>query len=91
MKMWGIISLNFESVPKQGPILGDRLFSFNSVNSLYILTCSVESDNKISPMSRLGMSVTTQCGSGRQYVTGTGRNISKYRLVLLNVYRFWEN
>ena len=41
-------------------------------------------------MSRLGMSVTTQGGSGRQYVTGPGRNISKYRFVLLNVYRFRE-
>ena len=40
--------------------------------------------------SRLGMSVTTQCGSGRQYVTGSRRNISKYRFVLLNVYRFRE-
>ena len=40
--------------------------------------------------SRLGMSVTTQGGSGRQYVTGPGRNISKYRFVLLNVYRFRE-
>ena len=36
------------------------------------------------------MSVTTQGGSRRQYVTGPGRNISKYRFVLLNVYRFWE-
>ena len=42
------------------------------------------------PTSRLGMSVTTQGGSRRQYVTGPGRNISKYRFVLLNVYRFWE-
>ena len=41
-------------------------------------------------LSRLGMSVTTQGGSGRQYTTGPGRNISKYRLVLLNVYRFRE-
>ena len=40
--------------------------------------------------SRLGMSVTTQGGSGRQYVTGSRRNISKYRFVLLNVYRFRE-
>ena len=40
--------------------------------------------------ARLGMSVTTQGGSGRQYVTGSGRNISKYRFVLLNVHRFWE-
>ena len=39
---------------------------------------------------RLGMSVTTQGGSGRQRVTGSGRNISKYRFVLLNVYRFRE-
>ena len=38
---------------------------------------------------RLGMSVTTQGGSGRQYVTGPGRNISKYKFVLLNVYPFW--
>ena len=41
-------------------------------------------------ISRLGMSVTTQGGSGRQYVTGPGRIISKYRFVLLNVYRFQE-
>ena len=41
-------------------------------------------------ISRLGMSVTTQGGSGRQYVTGPGRNISKYRFVLSNVYRFRE-
>ena len=41
-------------------------------------------------ISRLGMSVTVQGGSGRQYVTGPGRNISKYRFVLLNVYRFRE-
>ena len=40
--------------------------------------------------TRLGMSVTTQGGSGRQCVTGTGRNLSNYRFVLLNVYRFWE-
>ena len=40
--------------------------------------------------TRLGMSVTTQGGSGRQYVTGSRRNISKYRFVLLNVYRFRE-
>ena len=39
---------------------------------------------------RLGMSVTTQGGSGRQCVTGPGRNIPKYRFVLLNVYRFGE-
>ena len=32
---------------------------------------------------RLGMSVTTQGGSGRQCVTGPGRNTSKYRFVLL--------
>ena len=41
-------------------------------------------------LSRLGMSVTRQGGSGRQYVTGPGRNISKYRFVLSNVYRFRE-
>ena len=40
--------------------------------------------------SRLGMSVTTQGGSGRQYVTGPGRNNSKCRFVVLNVYRFRE-
>ena len=40
--------------------------------------------------SRLGMSVTTQGGSGRQFVTGPGQNIFKYRFVLLNVYRFRE-
>ena len=42
------------------------------------------------PIARLGMSVTTQGGSGRQCVTGTGRNLSNYRFVLLNVYRFGE-
>ena len=41
-------------------------------------------------LSRLGMSVTTQGGSRRQYVTGSRRNISKYRFMLLNVYRFRE-
>ena len=41
-------------------------------------------------ISSLGMSVTTQGGSGRQYITGPGQNLSKYRFVLLNVYRFWE-
>ena len=42
-------------------------------------------------VSRLGMSVTTQDGSGRQFVTGpAGQNIFKYRFVLLNVNRFWE-
>ena len=40
--------------------------------------------------SRLGMFVTTQGGSRRQYVTGSWRNISKYRFVLLNVYRYRE-
>ena len=44
----------------------------------------------VKSISRLRMSVTTQGGSGRQYVTGPGRNISKYRFVLLNVYRFRE-
>ena len=39
---------------------------------------------------RLGMSVTMQGGSGRQYVTDPRRNISKYRFVLLNGHRFWE-
>ena len=29
-------------------------------------------------ISRLGMSVTTQGGSGRQFVTGPGQNIFKY-------------
>ena len=45
---------------------------------------------KFVSLSRLGMSVTTQGGSGRQCVTGAGRNISKYRFVLLNMYRFRE-
>ena len=36
----------------------------------------------------LGMSVTTQGGSGQQCVTGPRRNISKYSFVLLNGYRF---
>ena len=44
----------------------------------------------LNPLSRLGMSVTTQGGSGRQFVTGPGRNIFKYRFVLLNVCPFWE-
>ena len=42
------------------------------------------------PYTRLGMSVTMQGGSGRQYATGSRRNVSKYRFVLLNVYRFRE-
>ena len=46
--------------------------------------------NIVGPHTRLGMSVTTQGGSGRQYVTGPGRNISKYRFVVLSVYRFME-
>ena len=41
-------------------------------------------------IARLGMSVTTQGGSGRQDVTGSRRNISKFRFVLLNVYCFRE-
>ena len=41
-------------------------------------------------VSRLVMSVTTQDGSGRQFVTGPGQNIFKYRFVLLNVNRFRE-
>ena len=41
-------------------------------------------------LSRLGMSVTTQGGSGRQDVTGSRRNISKFRFVLLNVFCFRE-
>ena len=36
------------------------------------------------------MFVTTQGGSGRQYDTGPGRNISKYGFVLMIVYRFAE-
>ena len=50
--------------------------------------CSFLRINTLGQSTRLGMSVTTQGGSGRQYVTGPGRNISKYRFVLLNVYRF---
>ena len=46
--------------------------------------------NSMTTEARLGMSVTTQGGSGRQCVTGPGRNIPKYRFLLLNVYRFWE-
>ena len=44
----------------------------------------------LNALSRLGMSVTTQGGSGRQFVTGPGQNIFKYRFKLLNVYRFRE-
>ena len=44
-----------------------------------------------STYTRLGMSVTTQGRPGRQYVTGPGRNISKYRFVLLNGHRFGES
>ena len=40
--------------------------------------------------SSLGMSGTAQDGSGRQYVTGPGRNISKYMFRFSNVYRFRE-
>ena len=69
---------------------------------LYIIdTCTNDSNHCLTPQimvshqdlhlfPRLGISVTTQGGSGRQYVTGLGRNPSKYRFVLLNVYRFWE-
>ena len=39
-------------------------------------------------LSRLGMSVTTQGGSGRQDVTGSRRKMSKFRFVLLNVFVF---
>ena len=45
---------------------------------------------KLTALTRLAMSVTTQGGSGRQFVTGPGRNIFKYRSVLLNVYNFRE-
>ena len=50
----------------------------------------LEGHHSIQADARLGMSVTTQGGSGRQCVTGRGRNIPKYRFVSLNVYRFWE-
>ena len=48
----------------------------------------LDGDVPRSPSSCLGKSVTTQGGSGRQYVTGTGRTISKYKLELLNLYLF---
>ena len=51
----------------------------------------LEQAKDFSFITRLGISVTTQGGSGRQYVTGPGRTISKYRLVLLNAYRFRES
>ena len=53
-------------------------------------THKIKLQTEEAPLSRLGMSVTTQGGSGRQYVTGSRRNLSKYRFVLLNVYRFRE-
>ena len=49
---------------------------------------ALEMTNRRVILPRLGMSVTTQGGSGRQCVTGTGRNLSNYRFVLLNVYHF---
>ena len=52
--------------------------------------CTFDGDGGSKLQTRLGMSVTTQGGSGRQCVTGPGRNIPKYRFVLLNVYRFGE-
>ena len=51
---------------------------------------AISKGNQLFPGARLGMSVTTQGGSGRQYVTGSRQNISKYRFVLLNVYPFRE-
>ena len=61
------------------------------VHSLEILVDKLATrTNSAFSSSRLGMSVTTQGGSGRQCVTGPGRNIPKYRFVSLNVYRFWE-
>ena len=62
--------------------------SLNADVSTYITKISVLIYSVLK--TRLGMSVTTQGGSGRQYVTGSRRNISKYRFVLLNVYRFRE-
>ena len=50
----------------------------------------IQETSRFRPNPRLGMSVTTQGGSGRQCVTGPRRIISKYRFVLLNVYRFRE-
>ena len=59
-----------------------KLYIMSSLNPTY--------KNFGLPKSRLGMSVTTQGSSGRQCVTGPGRNIPKYRFVSLNVYRFGE-
>ena len=67
-----------------------QIFIFSFFLS-YIIHIDVFSVKDFSAyLARLGMSVTTQGGSGRQYVTGPGRNISKYRFVVLNVYRFRE-
>ena len=57
------------------------------VGGVYI-EITLDAKQHCNSVSRLGMSVTTQGGSGRQCVTGPGRNTSKYRFVLLNVYRF---
>ena len=65
------------------------MISFGNIHfeTEYSLT---DSENNSHALSRLGMSVTTQGGFGRQFVTGPGRNIFKYGLVLLNVYHFQE-
>ena len=60
------------------------------IGSTLLFSYQLSQTIKRTRISRLGMSVTTQGGSGRQCVTGPRRNISKYRYVLLNVYRFWE-
>ena len=70
-----------------GTLSQNQQFAFKiRTDILLVLTMS----SNCLQMSRLGMSVTTQGGSGRQYVTGFRRNLSKYRFVLLNVYRFRE-
>ena len=66
-----------------------RIFT-NIFNVMYVVVKTTFRRLLTMLQSLLGMSVTTQGGSGRQYVTGSRRNLSKYRFVLLNVYRFRE-
>ena len=58
-----------------GQMIGNNIHHLNNERMFNLLT-----NNGL--YTRLGMSVITQGGSGRQYVTGPGRTISKYRLVI---------
>ena len=55
----------------------EQELTFRSTKEHTFYHHSGSSSSQIDYISRLGMSVTTQGGSGRQYVTGTGRTTSK--------------